>query len=127
MQQMQEQQMQGQQMQGDPRLQIEGLKAQFIAQGMQKVKELSAQVAQIGQPQQPDPLVELKKQELQMKQTKDQGELELDQAELQLDQQKEVRKGEEFQDRIQSQEKQTFARIQAAADRDRMRNAQQRG
>ena len=121
------QQMQGQQMQGDPRLQIEGLKAQFIAQGMQKVKELSAQVAQIGQPQQPDPLIELKKQELQMKQTKDQGELSLDQAELQLDQQKEVRKGEEFQDRIQSQEKQTFARIQAAADRDRMRNAQQRG
>ena len=127
MQQMQDQQMQGQQMQGDPRLQIEGLKAQFIAQGMQKVKELSAQVAQIGQPQQPDPLIELKKQELQMKQTKDQGELSLDQAELQLDQQKEVRKGEEFQDRIQSQEKQTFARIQAAADRDRMRNAQQRG
>jgi hypothetical protein len=127
MQQMQGQQMQGQQMQGDQSLQIEGLKAQFIAQGMQRVKELSAQVAQIGQPQQPDPLIELKKQELQMKQAKDQGELSLDQAELQLDQQKEVRKGEEFQDRIQSQEKQTFARIDAAAERDKMRNAQQRG
>ena len=121
------QQMQGQQMQGDQSLQIEGLKAQFIAQGMQRVKELSAQVAQIGQPQQPDPLIELKKQELQMKQAKDQGELSLDQAELQLDQQKEVRKGEEFQDRIQSQEKQTFARIDAAAEREKMRNAQQRG
>ncbi len=121
------QQMQGQQMQGDQSLQIEGLKAQFIAQGMQRVKELSAQVAQIGQPQQPDPLIDLKKQELQMKQAKDQGDLSLDQAELQLDQQKEVRKGEEFQDRIQSQEKQTFARIDAAAERDKMRNAQQRG
>ena len=121
------QQMQGQQVQGDQSLQIEGLKAQFIAQGMQRVKELSAQVGLIGQPQQPDPLIELKKQELQMKQAKDQGNLSLDQAELQLDQQKEVRKGEEFQDRLQSQEKQTFARIDAAAERDKMRNAQQRG
>jgi hypothetical protein len=118
------QQMQGQQMQGDPTVQIEGLKAQFVAQGMQKVKELSSQVANIGQEQQPDPLVQLKQQELQMKQTRDQGELALDQAELQLDQQKEVRKGEEFQDRIQSQEKQTFARIQAAAEREKMRNTQ---
>ena len=57
----------------------------------------------------------------------DQGNLSLDQAELQLDQQKEVRKGEEFQDRLQSQEKQTFARIDAAAEREKMRNAQQRG
>ena len=123
MQQMQGQQMQGQQMQGDPTLQMEALKAQFIAQGMQRVKELSSQVANMGQtPPPPDPLIELKKQELQMKQSKDQGELSLDQAELQLDQQKELRKGEEFQDRIQSQEKQTFARIQAAADRERMRN-----
>ena len=121
------QQMQGQQVQGDQSLQIEGMKAQFIAQGMQRVKELSAQVGLIGQPQQPDPLIELKKQELQMKQAKDQGNLSLDQAELQLDQQKEVRKGEEFQDRLQSQEKQTFARIDAAAERDKMRNAQQRG
>ena len=121
------QQMQGQQVQGDQSLQIEGMKAQFIAQGMQQVKELSAQVGLIGQPQQPDPLIELKKQELQMKQAKDQGNLSLDQAELQLDQQKEVRKGEEFQDRLQSQEKQTFARIDAAAERDKMRNAQQRG
>jgi hypothetical protein len=121
------QQMQGQQMQGDPAAQIEGLKAQFIAQGMQRVKELSAQVSQIGQPQQPDPLIDLKKQELQMKQAKDQGNLSLDQAELQLDQQKEVRKGGEFQDRLQSQEKQTFARIDAAAEREKMRNAQQRG
>ena len=111
-------------MQGDPTVQIEGLKAQFVAQGMQKVKELSSQVANIGQEQQPDPLVQLKQQELQMKQTRDQGELALDQAELQLDQQKEVRKGEEFQDRIQSQEKQTFARIQAAAEREKMRNTQ---
>jgi len=121
------QQMQGQQVQGDQSLQIEGMKAQFIAQGMQRVKELSAQVGLIGQQQQPDPLIELKKQELQMKQAKDQGNLSLDQAELQLDQQKEVRKGEEFQDRLQSQEKQTFARIDAAAERDKMRNAQQRG
>ena len=121
------QQMQGQQMQGDQSGQIEGLKAQFIAQGMQRVKELSAQVSQIGQPQQSDPLIDLKKQELQMKQARDQGDLSLDQAELQLDQQKEVRKGEEFQDRLQSQEKQTFARIDAAAEREKMRNAQQRG
>ena len=125
---MMQQQMQGQQIQGDPSMQFEAIKAQFVAQGMQQVKELSAQVAQIGQPDPPpDPLIGLKQQELQMKQAKDQGELALDQAELQLDQEKEVRKGEEFQDRIQSQEKQTFARIQAAADRERMRNAQQRG
>jgi len=122
------QQMQGQQMQGDPTAQIEGMKAQFIAEGMQRVKGLSAQVSQMGQQTPPpDPLIELKQQELQMKQTKDQGDLSLDQAELQLDQQKEVRKGEEFQDRIQSQEKQTFARIDAAAEREKMRNAQQRG
>ena len=76
------------------------------------------QIMMMGQPQGPDPLVELKQQELQIKAQDSQADIARDQAELALDQQKELRKGQEFQQRLDSQQKQTSARIQAAMDRE---------
>jgi len=42
----------------------------------------------------------------------------MDQAEIQLDQQRMMNKATEFQQRLASQERQTQARIQAAEDRE---------
>jgi hypothetical protein len=79
----------------------------------------------MGQQEGPDPLVALKEQELAIKGQKSQADIAQDQAELQLDQEKEVRKGQEFQQRLASQEGQTEARIDAAREREIMRLQQQ--
>tara|TARA_R100000664_G_C2756314_1_gene144182 strand:- start:1198 stop:3621 length:2424 start_codon:yes stop_codon:yes gene_type:complete len=99
-------------------LELDSLVAQLIAEEMEKVKQLNMQIMMMGQPQGPDPLVELKQQELQIKAQDSQADIARDQAELALDQQKELRKGQEFQQRLDSQQKQTSARIQAAMDRE---------
>ena len=99
-------------------MEIDGLVAQFIAEEMQNMKQLSMQIANMGQPQGPDPLVQLKEKELQIKAQDSQADITQDQAELQLDREKETRKGQEFQQRLQSQEGQTQARIQSAMDRE---------
>ena len=98
-------------------LEIDTLAAQLIAQELGNVKQLSTQIANMGQ-EGPDPLVQLKEQELQIKAQDSQADIAQDQAELQLDREKETRKGQEFQQRIQSQEGQTQARIQSAMDRE---------
>ena len=82
------------------------------------MKQLNMQIMAMGQQQGPDPLVQLKEQELQIRAQESQADIARDQAELQLDQQKEMRKGQEFQQRLQSQEEQTDARIQSAMDRE---------
>ena len=86
---------------------------------------LSDQIANMGQQEGPDPLVALKEQELAIKGQKSQADIAQDQAELQLDQSKEIRKGQEFQQRLASQEGQTAARIDAAREREIMRLQQQ--
>ena len=98
-------------------LEIDTLAAQLIAQELGNVKKLSTQIANMGQ-EGPDPLVQLKEQELQIKAQDSQADIAKDQAELELDREKEVRKGQEFQQRLQSQEGQTQARIQSAMDRE---------
>ena len=91
-------------------LQIEGLTAQFVAEGMQMVKEMSAQVSGQG----PDPLVQLKEQELQIKAQAEQADAQNDQAKLQLDAQNQQLRADQFQQRLAAQERQTQARIQSA-------------
>mgnify|MGYP003111051794 CR=1 FL=1 len=112
------QQNQGQPPTEEQLVEIDALVAQFIAEEMQNMKQINMQIAQIGQPQGPDPLVQLKEQELQIKAQDSQADIARDQAELQLDREKEARKGQEFQQRLQSQQEQTTARIDAARERE---------
>ena len=99
---------------------FEALKSQFIAQGMQELKAINAQVTGADQPP-VDPVVQLKEKELQIKSQKNQADTAIDQDELQLDAQKETRKAQEFDIRQQNQQNQTQAKIQAAFDREILR------
>lgn len=95
-------------------MEFEGLVAQYIAEGMQQVKQLSAQVSGQG----PDPVVQLKEQELQLKAQAEQQDAQLDQAKLQLDQQTLQMRDRQFYDRLQAQAAQTQARIDAGRERE---------
>ena len=95
-------------------LQIEGLTAQFVAEGMQQIKQLSQQVSGQG----PDPLVKLKEQELQIRAQAEQADAQVDQAKLNLEAQNQKIRADQFQQRLASQERQTAARIDAAMQRE---------
>jgi len=112
------------QMQGDPV--FEALKSQFIAEGMKGLKAINAQVTGADQ-QPPDPVVALKQQELELRGQKNQADNAIDQAELQLDSQKQARKAQEFDLRQQNQNNQTQLKIQAAMQREQLRQQQKRG
>ena len=104
----------------DP-MQVEMLKAQMIAQGMQQVKQMSQQVSGEG----PDPLVQLKEKELQLRAQAEQNDTQIDQAKLGLEKQSLAQRNEQFNKRLQSQEEQTSARIQSAMDRELLKQRQQ--
>lgn len=110
----------GQPLTADLELELEAMTAQLNAQEFQQLKQLSAQINGEGQ-QGPDPLVQLKQQELQMDQQAQQQDFQMDQADLQLDQQRMQNKATEFQQRLASQERQTQARIDAAMERELMK------
>jgi len=95
-------------------LQVEGLTAQFVAEGMQMVKQMSQQVSGQG----PDPLIQLKEKELQIKAQAEQADAQVDQAKLQLDAQNQETRAQQFQQRLASQESMTQARIQSAMERE---------
>ena len=103
----------------DEMLEIERMTAQFVAEGLQQVKELSGQLSGAGAP---DPLVQLKEQELQIKAQADQADQAIDQAKVQLDAQNQQMRGSQFDQRLASQEKQTQARIDAAMQRELLKN-----
>jgi len=109
------QQMQGQG--GDEsqmEMQYQAMVAQLVAQGMQQAKELSGQISGQG----PDPLVQLKEKELEIKAQSEQADAQVDQAKLQLDSQNQQMRGEQFQQRLASQEAQTDKRIDSAMQRE---------
>ena len=108
--------------QADP-VQLEALTAQMIAQGMQQVKQLSGQLSGAGKP---DPLVELKKQELQIKAQSEQSDAQIDQQKVALDQRGQDIRNDQFDKRLQSQEKQTQARINAGRERELLKLQNQR-
>tara|TARA_R100001509_G_scaffold158246_1_gene123193 strand:- start:531 stop:1529 length:999 start_codon:yes stop_codon:yes gene_type:complete len=99
-------------------LAIEGLTAQFIAEGMQMVKQMSQQVSNQG----PDPLVKLKEQELQIRAQAEQADAQNDAAKLNLDAQNQRMRADQFQQRLASQERQTAARINSAMEREMLKN-----
>ena len=105
----------GQPASDDEMLEIERITAQFVAEGLQQVKELSGEMSGAGAP---DPLVQLKEQELQIKAQGDQADQQIDQAKVELDAQNQQTRSGQFDRRIASQEAQTQARIQAAMERE---------
>jgi hypothetical protein len=113
----------GQPLNAEQELQLESMTAKINAEEFQKLKQLSAQVSGQGQ-QGPDPLIQLKQQELQMDQQKMQQDAQMDQAELQIDQQRMQNKATEFQQRLASQERQTKARIDAAMQRELLKKGE---
>ncbi len=102
-------------------MQYQAVVAQLIAQGMQQVKQLSGQISGQG----PDPLVQLKEKELEIKAQSEQADNQIDQAKLQLDQQNMQMRGQQFQQRLESQEKQTNQRIESAMQREMMKQRSQ--
>ena len=95
-------------------MQYQMMVAQFVAEGMQQVKQLSGQVSGQG----PDPLVQLKEKELEIKAQSEQADSQIDQAKLQLDAQNQQMRAEQFQQRLASQENQTDKRIESAMQRE---------
>jgi len=93
---------------------MESIKAKFVAQGMQQLKQLSQQASGQG----PDPLVQLKEKELQLRAQAEQNDAQNDQAKLNLDAQNQRLRADQFQQRLSSQERQTAARIDAAMQRE---------
>ena len=93
---------------------MEAKTAQYVAEGMSQLKALSGQLSGQG----PDPLVELKGKELELKAQAEQNDNKVDQAKLGLEGQKVQQRDDQFQQRLQSQEKVTQARIDSAMDRE---------
>jgi len=93
---------------------MESIKAKFVAQGMQQLRQLSQQASGQG----PDPLVQLKEKELQLRAQAEQNDAQNDQAKLNLDAQNQRLRADQFQQRLSSQERQTAARIDAAMQRE---------
>ena len=111
----------GQPMQEMQSLELEARIAQLVAEGMTQLKQLSGQLTAPG----PDPLVQLKEKELQVRAQGEQNDAEIDRAKLGLEQQKVQQRDEQFDKRLESQERQTAARINAAERREVMK--QQKG
>ena len=111
----------GQPMQEGQMLELEARTAQLIAEGMTQLKQVSSQLSAPG----PDPLVQLKEQELQLRAQGEQNDAQVDRQKLGLEAQKVEQRGEQFDKRLASQEKQTAARINAAERREMMK--QQKG
>jgi len=101
-------------------LQIEGTVAELISQGMQEVKALSVQISGGTDS---DPLVALKEKDLQIREQRDVNELAVDQARLSLDQEKADNTLALGKERIASSEEIVAARIQAARERELLKQA----
>ena len=99
-------------------LTMESLTAQYVAEGLQQVQQLSQQLSGAGAP---DPVVELKQQELQLRAQKDQAEMQRDQVDLELRNKQIDQSGAISRERIQSQEKMTDDRNDAAREREVMK------
>ena len=99
---------------GQMEMQYQAMVAQLVAQGMQQVKEMSGQLTGQG----PDPLIQLKEKELEIKAQAEQADAQIDQAKLQLDAQNQRMRGQQFQQRLASQEAQTDKRIESAMQRE---------
>ena len=105
-------------------IQIESMVAELISQGMQEVKAVSMQISGGGGEQ--DPLIALKAKDLEIREKRDQNESMIDSQRLALEKEKTAINERLGQDRIQSTEDIAQARIDAAKERESMRQTQQK-
>jgi hypothetical protein len=110
-------------------LDMEIYSAQLIAQELQKVRQLSQSIVNGpgAEEEGADPLIDLKQQEIDIKGQKTQADIARDQGKLSLEERKVAQRGEQFDERLDSQEKQTTERIQASDRREMMRLRQKAG
>ena len=113
-----QQQLKGQAPTEQQALEIESMVADLVAKGMQEVKSLSNEISGGGAP---DPIIELKQKELEIRAQRDDADNKVDQARLSLDQQKAQSSAQLGAERIQSQQDIVAARIQAAREREIMK------
>jgi len=110
---------------GDPatNVQLAALVAQLEAQGMQQLRQLGTQLAGGGEQeqQQPDPLIALKQQELQIRAQDNQMDNQIAQQKVALEQQRMQQRATDFQEKMASQERMTAQKIQAARERELLR------
>ena len=116
------QQLNGQEPPEQQSLEIEGMVAELISQGMQEVKALSMQVSGGGAP---DPLIALKQQDLQIRAQQVEADDKIDQARLALDQQKAQSNAQLGAKRIETQKEIVASRIQAAREREMLKQRAQ--
>ena len=116
------QQLNGQEPTEQQSLEIEGMVAELISQGMQEVKALSMQVSGGGAP---DPLIALKQQDLQIRAQQVEADDKIDQARLALDQQKAQSNAQLGAKRIETQKEIVASRIQAAREREMLKQRAQ--
>ena len=108
-----------QQIPPEVKMEIDALAAVYMAEGMKAVQDMGRQLSGSAQP---DPVVALKQQELQLDALAEQNDKEREERELNLKQAQMMDKSRQFDERIRSQEEQTAARIQAALERERMKD-----
>ena len=108
---------------GSDPVQLEAITAQMIAQGLQQARQQSQEMSGAGQP---DPLVELKKQELQIKAQAEQNDAQVDQAKISLDQRGQDMRANQFDKRLQAQAQTTQARIEAGREKELLKLQAQR-
>jgi hypothetical protein len=97
-------------------IQKEGMIALKIAENMKGLKDIEEQLSGGGEPP-PDPLIELKKQELAQRAENDKQKIALENQSLQLDQQKVQQNAQIAQERLRSQENIAQFRGQIARER----------
>jgi hypothetical protein len=103
-------------------IQIESLVAELISQGMQEVKAVSMQISGGGEQ---DPLIALKARDLEMRAQRDQNESLIDEQRLALEKEKTAINAKLGAERIQSTEDIAQARIDAAREREIMKQGQE--
>ena len=113
-----QQQLEGQAPTEQQALEIESMVAELVAQGMQEAKSLSNEISGGGAP---DPLIELKQKEMEIRSQRDAADNKIDQDRLSLDTQKAQSSAQLGAERIQSQQDIVAARIQAARERELMK------
>jgi len=121
------QQNQGQEPTEEQVISIEAQISQVIADKIAEVRMMSQNIMGQGQAEGPDPLVALKEQELGIKEQKTMADIANDQAKFGLEEQKLSERSRQFDDRLESQENQTAARINASNKREDMRLRQKEG
>ena len=94
---------------------------------MTALRVLSQEIAGGGEQEGPDPLIALKQQEIEIKGQRTAADIANDQAKFGLDEQKLQERSRQFDDRLESQEGQTAARIEASDRRELMRLRQKEG